>query len=169
MIQIDTDADVDALCEFLCDDNSAEALEAAEHAQQHVFHLLHKSAENLIGSQCKGRLSMILEACSRCCTTPDRPVLHHTLCIAALQEGRLDEALQAVATLQEETRDSSMHEIEDGEDATQDACAAGDGERKSQHLSACLLRLKIETMVSFLCSAAAPLDSLRRCASGFVV
>lgn len=91
---------------------------------------------------------MILETCSRCCTSLHRPLLNHTLCIAALQAARLDEALHAVATFQDETLNSSMHEMEDGENASQVACAAGDGERNSQHLSACLLRLKIETIFS---------------------
>lgn len=151
--QIDTDADLDALCEFLGDGACSKALAQSGSAQQHIFHLMHKQSQSMLGGQCKGRLSRVLEACSTCCTPADGPALHHTLCIAALQDGRMEEALQAVVTLQEETRDSSMH-------AMDEAGEQDEVQRKSQHLSACLLRLKIETMVSLLPNSPALLASI---------
>jgi hypothetical protein len=159
MIQIDSDSDVDALCAFLADKSCSEALKQERPAQQHVFRLLHDQAKSALGGQCKERLTSILEACSRCCTASESPMLHHTLCIAALQDGQLEDALRAVDILLEETRDSGMHEVQEGGDAAHAVAAGGDAQRKSQHLAACLLRLKIETLVSFV--ACSP--SVQRC------
>lgn len=146
-MQIDTDADTDAVCNLLSRDLTCEALSNSEDAQQHVFYLLHSQAKHLLGGQCKERLNRILEACSRCCRPDQGPQLHHTMCIAALQDGRLDEALQYVVALQDETSNSAMNDSE--EDKVEQA-ATRDAQRKSQHLSALLLRLKIETMVRSL-------------------
>jgi hypothetical protein len=123
-----------------------------------------------MGAHCNERVDKIVEGCSRCCSAADSSLLHHTECIAALQGGRLDDALQAAATLQQETCDSTVcgqdAEMQDREDKdTEENVVVGKGDpkivgkgdqnispnRKSQYLSACLLRLKIETMVSLSC------------------
>ena len=116
---------MEALCAFLEDESSTAALAQSNSAQQHIFYLLHKQAQSMLGAQCQSRLGRVLEACSRCCAATDRPTLHHTMCISALQDGRLDEALEVVAALQDETRDSSMHEPEDAETSAPVACDAG--------------------------------------------